>query len=139
MSTPGSERRRDPRADATLQVQMTGGEGGESRKGATSVKSLNVGAGGVYIEVPHFIEPLTKLSLAMMIPGPTPTEEPMFLETEAIVVRTLPESPSEDVTKYEVACAFLDLSDEHRDAINRYILTHGTAGAPSTGAPSTGS
>jgi hypothetical protein len=91
---------------------------------ALSVSTINIGAGGVYLEIPRFIAPLTKLQLAMHIPGPTPEEEPVFLETEAIVVRTLPEQEEEGRDRYEVACAFLSLPDEHRDAINRYVLTH---------------
>ena len=115
----GGERRKDVRASARLPVELA--SGGDS---SLSVSSLNIGAGGVYVEVPRFIEPLTKLSLSMMIPGPTPEEEPSLVETEAIVVRVLPERPDDSVDRYEVACAFLDLSDESRDIVNRYILTH---------------
>ena len=116
------ERRRAPRADARLRVDLGAGADGD----ALSVDTINVGAGGVYVEVPRFIEPLTKLSLSMLIPGPTSEEEPVRLETEAIVVRTLPETEDPSVDRYEIACAFLDLDDDSRDAINRYILTHRT-------------
>lgn len=116
---PGAERRKDVRTSARLPVELASGD-----DGTLSVSSLNIGAGGVYVEVPRFIEPLTKLSLSMMIPGPTPEEEASLVETEAIVVRVLPEQPDPDVDRYEVACAFLDLSDENRDIVNRYILTH---------------
>ena len=116
----GAERRQDPRAEARLKIEF-GGPGDEE---SFSVSSINIGAGGVYVEVPHYIEPLTKLSLSMMVPGPTPEEEPTLINTEAIVVRTTPEGPEEGLSRYEMACAFLELSDDHRDAINRYILTH---------------
>lgn len=115
----GAERRKDVRTSARLPVELASGD-----DGTLSVSSLNIGAGGVYVEVPRFIEPLTKLSLSMMIPGPTPEEEASLVETEAIVVRVLPEQPDPDVDRYEVACAFLELSDENRDIVNRYILTH---------------
>ena len=116
------ERRRAPRADARLRVALGAGADGD----AMTVDTINVGAGGVYVEVPHFIEPLTKVSLSMLIPGPTPGEEPVRVDTEAIVVRTLPEAEDPSVERYEVACAFLDLKDDSRDVINRYILTHHT-------------
>ncbi|MEZ5065249.1 MAG: PilZ domain-containing protein [bacterium] len=116
------DRRRTPRADARLRVDLAHGP-----EGALSVETLNIGSGGVYVQVPRFIEPLTKLSLAMVIPAPTADEEPVRLETEAIVVRTLPEAPDPAVEAYEIACAFLELADETRDAINRYILTHGAS------------
>jgi hypothetical protein len=115
-----AERRRDPRAAARLKIDVAGhGE-------PLSVSSLNIGAGGVYVEVPRFIEPLTKLSLSLLIPAPTPNEAAVRMETDAIVVRTLPEAEDASVESYEIACAFLDLKDEHRDLINRYILTHQT-------------
>ena len=112
------ERRKHERRDARLQVAL-GASGGD-----LSVTSINIGAGGVYVEVPRFIEPLTKLSLALEIPGPTPDDDSVRVEAEAIVVRTLPEVEDASVERYEVACAFLDLADESRDAINRYLLTH---------------
>jgi c-di-GMP-binding flagellar brake protein YcgR len=115
---PRSDRRKDVRTSVRLPVELA------ADGDALSVSSLNIGAGGVYVEVPRFIEPLTKLSLSMMIPGPTPEEETSLVETEAIVVRILPERPDPRVHRYEIACAFLDLSDEHRDIVNRYILTH---------------
>jgi hypothetical protein len=135
MSTPRSERRKDVRAEAKLKVQLSGSALGGDADGGLVVSSLNIGAGGVYVEVPRFVEPLTKMSLAMMVPGPTPEEEPVYVETSAIVVRTLPEAPTEGVDRYEIACAFLELSDEHRDAIHRYILTHRASGrSPEAGA-----
>lgn len=120
MTSDRNERRRAPRADARLRVDL----GADAAGKALSVETINVGAGGVYVEVPRFIEPLTKLSLSMLIPGPTPEEEAVRVDTEAIVVRTLPEAEDASVDRYEVACAFLDLSDDSRDVINRYILTH---------------
>jgi hypothetical protein len=122
MANSGSERRRSPRTSAELRIQLSG----SSARGADSitVSTLNVSTGGVYVEVPRFIEPLTKLFLTMLVPGPTPEEEPIFVDTEAIVVRILPERASASVDRYEIACAFLDLSDDHRDVINRYVLTH---------------
>jgi len=114
------ERRQDPRADARLEVGVRAGDDAQ----AFTVSSLNVSAGGVYVQVPHFIEPLTKLALTLDVPAPTPGEDPVRIEAEAIVVRTVPEQPQEDVESYEVACAFLELRDDYRDAIHRYILTH---------------
>jgi hypothetical protein len=125
MGRSSQERRRTSRADLKVPIRL--GSGGQD---ALSVSTLNIGAGGVYVEVPRFIEPLTKLQLAMHVPGPTAEEEPTFLETEAIVVRTIPEKEEPGRQSYEIACAFLTLADEHRDAINRYVLTHGTQPQP---------
>ncbi len=123
-----SERRKGPRASAQLKVQLS--DARESAD-ALTVSTLNIGSGGVYVQVPRFIEPLTKLFLTLLVPGPTPEDEPVFVDTEAIVVRTLPEKPQSGVKEYEIACAFLDLRDEHRDVINRYVLSH-RAGIPAS-------
>lgn len=116
------DRRKSPRARAELRVQLSGP--GATKQDSITVSTLNVSTGGVYVEVPRFIEPLTKLFLTMLVPGPTPGEEPIFVDTEAIVVRTSPERAQDGVDRYEIACAFLNLGDEHRDILNRYILTH---------------
>jgi hypothetical protein len=117
--TSGPDRRKATRADLRLPIELSGGQGD-----ALSVSTLNIGAGGVYLRVPRFIAPLTKVSLSMRIPGPTPSDAPAFVETEAIVVRTVPEEATDGAEGYEIACAFLALADEHRDAIHRYVLTH---------------
>lgn len=119
MGRPNEERRRTSRVDLRVPIRL-GSEGPD----ALSVSTINIGAGGIYVEVSKFIEPLTKLQIAMHVPGPTPEEDPTFLETEAIVVRTIPEKEEAGRETYEIACAFLALEDEHRDAINRYVLTH---------------
>lgn len=122
MTKSGAERRSSQRAPVGLQVRLrdSDDQGGES----ITVATLNVSTGGVYVEVPRYIEPLTKLFLTMLVPGPTPSEEPMFVDTTAIVVRTVPESPQAQTDRFEIACAFLELAEEHRDVINRYVLTH---------------
>jgi hypothetical protein len=117
-----ADRRKSPRARAELKVQLSPPDGAEQTP--ITVSTLNVSTGGVYVEVPRFIEPLTKLFLTMLVPGPTAEEEPIFVDTEAIVVRTSPESPASGIDRYEIACAYLNLSDEHRDILNRYVLTH---------------
>jgi hypothetical protein len=114
-----ADRRQDSRAPAQVPVGITGA----GAEGLT-VSSLNLSAGGVYVQVPHFIEPLTKLALVLDIPGPTPGDAPVRVETEAIVVRTVPETEDAPTDTWEVACAFLTLKEEYRDAIHRYILTH---------------
>jgi hypothetical protein len=122
MTQRDSDRRRNPRARAELRVQLSGPA--DSKQESITVSTLNVSTGGVYVEVPRFIEPLTKLFLTMLVPGPTPGEEPIFVDTEAIVVRTSPEKHEDKTERYEIACVFLNLADEHRDILNRYVLTH---------------
>jgi len=116
-----ADRRQDSRAPAQVPVGIKG-----AGADALTVSSLNLSAGGVYVQVPHFIEPLTKVALVLDVPGPTAGDPPVRVETDAIVVRTVPEAADAATDTWEVACAFLGLKDEYRDAIHRYILTHRT-------------
>jgi hypothetical protein len=88
-----------------------------------AVTTLNVGEGGVYVEVPRFIEPLTKLQITFDLPGPA---GPTRVDTEAIVVRTQPEREQPGASRYQIACAFLALSDDHRAAIQRWVAAQRT-------------
>ncbi len=117
---------KERRAHARTDVRLTAGVRRQGEGDALAVTTLNVSAGGVYVEVPRFIEPLTKLEIALELPG---AEGPTRLETEAIVVRTQPDRETPGVPGYQVACAFLGLSDEHRAALQRWVSTHKGAAA----------
>lgn len=112
--TNDRDRRRHPRADARLSAGVLPAGAG----GMLAVTTLNVGEGGVYVEVPRFIEPLTKLQITLDLPGPS---GPTRIETEAIVVRTQPDQEQPETDRYQIACAFLALSDEHRQTIHRWV------------------
>jgi hypothetical protein len=77
----------------------------------------------VYVEVGHFIEPLTKLSVTLDLPGPRGATR---IETEAIVVRTQPEREQPGTDRYQIACAFLSLSDPHRSTIRQWVAAQRT-------------
>jgi hypothetical protein len=108
------DRRKHPRAEARLSAGVLPAGAGDM----LAVTTLNVGEGGVYVEVPKFIEPLTKLSVAFDLPGARGLTR---IETEAIVVRTQPETEQPDTTRYQVACAFLTLSDTDRALIRQWM------------------
>lgn len=116
---------KERRAHARTDVRLTAGVRRHGEGDALAVTTLNLGAGGVYVEVPRFIEPLTKLEIALELPG---TGGSTRLETEAIVVRTHPEAETPGVDRYQVACAFLGLSEEHRVALQQWVSTHKGAG-----------
>jgi len=118
-----TERRRHLRTDARLAAGVRRpGEGD-----ALAVTTLNIGAGGVYVEVPRFIEPLTKLEIALDLPEASGTTR---VQADAIVVRTDPDAESPDVERYEVACAFLGLTDEDRAAIHRWVASRRSPTSP---------
>jgi hypothetical protein len=115
--TDPKERRSHSRTDVRLTAGMRRAEGGEP----LAVTTVNLGAGGVYVEVPHFIEPLTKLEIALDLPAPAGNTR---IEAEAIVVRTFPEQETAGTGRYRVACAFLALSDEHRTLLQTWVAAH---------------
>ena len=112
--TDEKDRRRHPRAEARLSAGVLPAGAG----GMLAVTTLNVGEGGVYVEVPRFIEPLTKLQITLDLPS---TSGPLRVETEAIVVRTTPDQEIPGTERYQIACAFLALSDAHRQLIHRWV------------------
>ncbi len=114
-----TDRRQHPRADARLVAGVRSPFG----KDLVAVTTINVGAGGVHVEVPHYIEPLTKLELVLDLPTGTGSTR---VQAEAIVVRTQPEAPDPSVSRYRVACAFLALSAEHREVIQQYVAAQRT-------------
>ena len=109
-----SDRRKHARTDAKLSAGLR--RPGDS--GVLTATTLNVGAGGVYVEVPRFIEPLTKLEIALDLPDPAGS---FRVEAEGIVVRTDPETEQPGVQRYQLACAFLTLTEEQRQAIQRWV------------------
>ena len=115
--TDPKERRAHTRTDVRLTAGMRRADGGEP----LAVTTVNVGAGGVYVEVPHFIEPLTKLEIALDLPTAGGATR---IEAEAIVVRTTPEQETAGVDRYQVACAFLALSPDHRTALQGWVASH---------------
>jgi c-di-GMP-binding flagellar brake protein YcgR len=123
--TDPRERRKDARTDARLRAGVRREADGDT----LAVTTLNIGAGGVYVEVPRFIEPLTKLQITIDLPGPKGAAR---IETQAIVVRTDPDEQKPDVTRYEVACAFLGMPEADRQAIRRWVLAQGSQVAPRT-------
>jgi hypothetical protein len=64
--TDEKDRRRHPRAEARLSAGVLPAGAG----GMMAVTTLNVGEGGVYVEVPRFIEPLTKLQVTLDLQVP---------------------------------------------------------------------
>jgi hypothetical protein len=117
--TDPKERRQHPRTDARLAAGVRATVGTD----LVAVTTLNVGAGGVYVEVPHFIEPLTKLQLVLDLPNGQSTTR---IDAEAIVVRTEPERPDPAVARYQIACAFLTLLPAHREALQQYVASQRT-------------
>lgn len=110
-----NERRRAPRIQAELPILL---EGGPTEAGG---KTLNISTNGIYFEVPHFIEPLTKVRMELLFPGAGESSSDQRIGFDGIVVRTEPEMPSSDVTTYRTAVFFTYMPDTSLKVLSMYI------------------
>jgi hypothetical protein len=123
---PGIERRRSIRADANLSMRVEGQPlNGDLTKIVT--ESQNISASGVYCTSPHYLAPLSKVALTIILPnraprkavnGPSPRR---LLKCDGIVVRCLPSDGKARPQGYELACSFVGLDARHRDVIEEYV------------------
>lgn len=109
-----SERRREQRVDARLQIELQL-DPSESRQASNTI---NISSNGVYFHSPRHIAPLTKLGMRLYLPDEDP------VECQGVVVRCLPETASGSVQQYEVACYFLDLDGDFRALLRHYVQSH---------------
>ena len=123
---PRIERRRSIRADASLSMRVEGQPAdGDLTKIVT--ESQNISSSGVYCTSPHYLAPLSKVALTIVLPnrasrkslnGPTPQR---LLKCDGIVVRCMPSDGKPRQHGYELACSFVGLEARHRDVIEEFV------------------
>jgi hypothetical protein len=121
----GRERRQSKRVDAQIALQLSGSDEvfpGES----VTTESINVGAEGVYCHVGHFVAPLTKLQVTMVLPlknkkGQVKNE---VVKVQAVVVRCQPSGDQNG--GYRIACFFTGLESGTRSTLEEYVRQHGS-------------
>lgn len=112
-----AERRKFPRIkDKEIAVKLSG-EGFN-----TITQSLDVSASGIYCKVDRRIPLMTRVQLALVIPGKT-SSHANTLKVEGVVVREHPVINNGKVQHYDVAIFFDSLSPEERRMITQYIET----------------
>lgn len=120
------ERRRSTRSPVSLALELSGLPGGDVA-GAVASESLNLSTEGVYCTVGHFIAPLTRLSLAIVLPAQAEEREraegKKVIRCEAVAVRSYPERESPGCSSYQLACYFTAMSDEDRQLLARFLET----------------
>jgi hypothetical protein len=110
-----NERRKAQRVEANLAVTVKGGPA--EAKG----KALNVSTNGIYFESPHFIEPLTRVRLELLVPDPGPSKRDLTVTCDGVVVRVEPERKDPSVPAYRVAIFFTYVPDASQKTLDRYI------------------
>src|SRR4029077_2314229 len=115
-----SERRTSHRASAKLSMRVEGApDDGQGIQIVT--ESQNISASGVYCHSDHYLAPLSKVALTIVLPrtvGARTAKE--LIKCEGIVVRC--DSPGKRGDKhYELACMFSDMDDELRERLDQFV------------------
>ena len=130
MAAGREERRRATRSPVNLAMELSGLPD-SSGPGPVSSESLNLSTEGVYCTVDHYIAPLTRLALAIVLPvgaeGEDAAEGGHVIRCEAVAVRSYPERESPGCSAYEIACYFTSMNDEDRRLLERFLEAGATA------------
>ena len=115
-----SERRRDLRVDARLSMRLEGTlDDGPLAQVVT--ESQNISASGVYCTSSHFMSPLSKIALTIVLPRvPGNGGRQDLIKCEGIVVRCSPTAKRGD-RKFELACMFSELDARRRELIAQFV------------------
>lgn len=116
------ERRRMSRADAQLSMRVEGG-GTDGALMPIVTESRNISGSGVYCLSPHYLAPLSKVALTIVlpaVPGRAPSQR--LLKCEGVVVRCLAGDGPRKNRSYQLACSFLGLESSARDRLEEYVV-----------------
>ena len=118
--TRRKERRTSARVDAHLSMRLKGARAdGDLTQIVT--ESQNISASGVYCLSPHYLAPLSKVNLAIVLPrlpGGRGTKD--IISCEGIVVRCDAATPRSE-GQYQLACVFTDLDPRRRERIEEFV------------------
>ena len=124
-STRRKERRRATRADARLSMRV---EGAPSDEALTQIvtETQNISSSGVYCHSPHYLAPLSKVALTIVLPGmPGKNGARRLLKCEGIVVRCMAAERAGRAVGprggYQLACSFVSLGDPVRRLLDDYV------------------
>lgn len=116
-----SERRTSTRADAQLSMRLDAA----AAAGAVPefvTETQNISASGVYCYSPHYLAPLSKVGLTLVLPPLAGARRgDQLVKCEAVVVRCQQAGRVRPTPLYELACSFLGLEDGHRRLLDDYV------------------
>ena len=115
-----SERRQAQRVDAKLSMRVEGVPD-DGQLAHIVTESQNISASGVYCTSSHFLSPLSKVALTIVLPRvPGVGGRQDLVKCEGIVVRCQPVAKRGD-RKFELACMFSELDLRRRELINQFV------------------
>jgi hypothetical protein len=110
-----SDRRKSPRVAAELPIAVEGGPA------ESSGRTLNISENGVYFEVPHAIEPLTKVRMELFFPDEEGSEDGSRVGFDGVVVRVEPEDIDDHPGPFRVAVFFTHVPEDSMAALTAFI------------------
>lgn len=116
----GRERRGSERADAKLTMRVEAGIAAGAPQLVT--ESQNISASGIYCHASHYLAPLSKVQLTIVLPAlPGRGEGQELVKCEGIVVRCSQRTGDTSGTPYELACMFSGLDRDLRGRIEEFV------------------
>ena len=119
-SRRGRERRGSERADAQLSMRVEAGATGASK---IVTESQNISASGVYSYASHYLAPLSKVQLTIVLPRSPGADgsSQELVKCDGIVVRCDQKLGERSETPYELACMFTRLDATLRHRIEDFV------------------
>ena len=114
------ERRRSERVDAKVSMRVEGTHDGGPPQFVT--ESQNISSSGVYCMASHYLPPLSKVQLTLVmprIPGHSAGQE--LIKCDGIVVRCELSKVRKHEHQYELACMFAEIPGERRQLIDEFV------------------
>ena len=116
----GRERRTSERAAARLSMRVEAGATGAAK---IVTESQNISSSGIYCHASHYLAPLSKVQLTIVLPR-TPGAESVaqeLVKCDGIVVRCDQRVGERSETPYELACMFTALESGLRRRIEEFV------------------
>jgi hypothetical protein len=117
----GRERRGSERADVRLSMRVDAGAMAGAEKIVT--ESQNISASGVYCHASHYLAPLSKVQLTIVLPRMPGSDGAAqeLVKCDGIVVRCDQRAGDRSDTPYELACMFSGLEPALRGRIEEFV------------------
>jgi hypothetical protein len=115
------ERRTSARADASLSMRLEG-RPEDGARAQIVTESQNISASGVYCSSPHYLAPLSKVAVTIVLPNKKSTQGAQrLLKCDGIVVRCQATEAGNIGHGYELACSFIGLDDRQRVLLDDFV------------------
>lgn len=112
------ERRERPRADASLSMRV---ESQEEVHSQIVTETQNISASGIYCRSPHYLAPMSKVALTIVLPRlPGHSHAQELVKCEGIVVRCTSDAKRTH-HPFQLACMFTGLDTKRRALLEDFV------------------